>query len=184
MLGSLRGSVAGRLDQRTLIEVNGVGYWVFTGSWFPEGETVCYLHHAVREDASDLFGFPDLDTLRLFEQLIAVNGIGPKAALAILSLGTADRVRSAIANEDAKFLSLASGIGPKAASKIVLELKNKVGTTLSMPDAPKTDYDDLLAAAQSLGYIPSQIQPLLAQLPSDLTTVQDQLTWLLRNLSR
>jgi holliday junction DNA helicase RuvA len=90
--GSLRGIVTGRLDQRILIEVDAVGYWVHTGSWQPVGEVTAYLHHHVREDADQLFGFPDIQTLALFEKLLTVSGIGPKAALALLSLGSPERI--------------------------------------------------------------------------------------------
>ena len=181
MLGSLTGTITGRLDQRILIEVNGVGYWVFTGSWQPSGEVTCYLYHHVREDASILFGFTDIQTLHLFEQLISISGIGPKAGLAILSLGSTDRIRSGIANSDATFLSMAPGVGQKAAQKIILELKGKLPDIL---DTGTSLHQDVVAALESLGYKASDIRPYLGEMPADLTSIDAQIRWTLQQLAR
>jgi holliday junction DNA helicase RuvA len=185
MLGSLTGTVTAHLATRILVQVGGVGYWVFTGSWQPSlNETVtAYLHHAVREDASDLYGFAELQQLELFEQLITISGIGPKAALSILSLGTSDRITTAIASSDIAFLSLAQGIGKKAAEKIVLELKNKVTPGLTPTALPPTMQEDLLDSLVALGYKPHEVRAMVADLPSDLTTTESQLRWVLSKRS-
>ena len=182
MLGSLRGTAAATLENRTLIEVSGVGYWVFTGAWHPAGETFAYLYHAVREDASDLFGFESLSGLRLFEQLIGVSGIGPKAGLAILSLGSPDSIAGAIARQDTAFLSAATGIGTKAAQKIVLELHQKMGGFV--PTETAQPQQELRLALESLGYKPLEINAALMDLPSGLNTLAEQITWSLQHLSR
>ena len=184
MLGSLRGTVTGRLDQRILVDVVGVGYWVHTGSWQPSGEVTCYLYQHIREDIDQLFGFETLDILALFEQLISVSGIGPKAALAVLSLGASDRVAQAIRNSDATFLALAPGVGKKAAEKIILELKLKVGNfDASTPGADHSS-NDLVAALESLGYKTAEIIPVLGELPANVTEIDAQLKWALRQLQR
>jgi len=180
MLGSLTGTVRAHLNQKTLIDVQGVGYWVFTGSWQPDGELTCYLHHHVREDASDLYGFVDLPTLALFERLIDVNGIGPKAGMAILSVGNAERVAQAIAGGDAAFLTLAPGVGSKAAQKIILELKNKVEAI----ESGATLHSDILAALESLGYRQGDIRPFLSEIPAELNTLDQQLKWVLQQINR
>ncbi len=185
MLGSLRGSAIAFHDTRTLIEVNGVGYWVQTGSWHPSGDVLCYLHHHVREDADDLYGFPDLDSLTLFERLLAISGIGPKAALALLSIGAPDRIRQAVASKDVAFLTTAPGIGQKAAQKIVLELFGKLDSLEGlMPDSIPSQYQDLADALSGLGYKPADIKPLLDTLPADLATVDRQLKWMLQHLGK
>ena len=188
MLGSLHGKVAGRLDQRVLIETNGVGYWVHTGSWQPEGEIVCYLHHHVREDASDLYGFSDLATLTLFEKLISVSGVGPKAALALLSIGSSERLIQAISFADAGFLTSAPGIGNKVAQKIILELQQKVSQLqvlgLNQTTAPQGAYQDILAALESLGYKAVEVHDVLKKMPSDLPTIDAQIKWALQQLGR
>jgi Holliday junction DNA helicase RuvA len=180
MLGSLTGTITGRVDQRILVEVAGVGYWVHTGSWQPEGAITCYLHHHVREDASLLYGFHDLLTLTFFERLISVSGIGPKAALALLSLGSTARVHEAVESADVAFLSSAPGIGSKAAQKIILELRGKLplsaGTT-------GTSHQDVLAALESLGYRAADIRPLVDKLPAEHTAIDAQIRWVLQQLA-
>ncbi|MEI6477540.1 MAG: Holliday junction branch migration protein RuvA [bacterium] len=179
MYGSLHGTVTGRLDQRILVEVSGIGYWVHTGTWHPTGEVTCYLHHVVREDASDLYGFERLQELAFFERLIGISGIGPKAALALLSLGSADRLGQAILNKDVTFLTSAPGIGQKAAQKIILELHGKMD---NMDELLGDDNEggELMAALTGLGYKPHEVRPLIAKMPAELTTVDAQLKWMLQ----
>ncbi len=181
MLGSLTGTVAAVLENRLLIEVQGVGYWVFTGGWRPVENTdvTAYLHHAVREEASDLYGFPSIASLQLFEQLITVNGVGPKAAMAILSLDSADRIRQAIATGDTTFLALASGVGKKAAEKIVLDLKKKMGV-LTLEGSNAHVQDELIETLENLGFKQQEIAPLLTKIPAELTTTEEQLAWALK----
>lgn len=185
MLGSLHGTIIARLDQRVLIEVNGTGYWVHTGSWQPEGNTTCYLYHHIREEASDLYGFPDIPTLALFEQLISVSGIGPKAGLALLSIGTADQVSQAIANQDFTFLTRAPGVGQKAAQKISLELHNKVravGSSGVLPSQLSFGQQDVADALATLGYKPADIHPILNEIPTEITALDARIKWVLQQL--
>lgn len=187
MLGSLTGTVAGRLGQRILIQVAGVGYWVHTGSWQPSGQVTTYLYHHVREEASDLYGFESLETLALYENLISVSGVGPKAGLALLSLGEPSRIARAIVAGDIAFLSLAPGIGKKVAEKTVLELKSKLlgfaqDTDTTQPNASIAE--DLLAALEALGYRPADVQPIVAKIPADATTLEVQIKWVLKQLVR
>ena len=181
MLGSLTGLVIGHLNQRTLIQVNGVGYWVHLGAWQAEGEVTCFLHHRVREDVSDLYGFPDLPTLALFEKLLDVSGVGPKAAMSILSLGTSARVREAIDSQDTAFLSSASGVGQKAAQKIIVELHGKLDAFV-FADGP-TPQSELAGALEGLGYRQKEIQETLRSLPADIIGVDAQLKWALKSIS-
>jgi Holliday junction DNA helicase RuvA len=182
MLGSLTGQVTGRLGQRILIEVEGVGYWVHTGAWQPTGTATCYLYQQVREDINELFGFPDLESLDLFEQLISVSGVGPKAGLAVLSLGDSNRIINAIIQNDLAFLSLAPGIGKKAAEKITVELKTKL--RLPSVESGGTLHDDLRAALEGLGYKVADIQPYLINIPAEYTELDSQLKWILKQLSQ
>jgi Holliday junction DNA helicase RuvA len=181
MYGSLHGIVLAHLENRCLIEVAGVGYWVQTGAWQPSGEILCYLHHHIREDASDLYGFAGLDELALFERLISISGIGPKAALALLSLGTASRLRQAIELQDAKFLAQAPGIGAKAAQKVILELSGKLPELSLSGDAQTSD---LRLALESLGYKPGEILDIIANLPEGSLSLDEQIKWALQTLSR
>lgn len=180
MLGSLHGLVTAHLEQRILVEVNGVGYWVHTGAWHPEGDITCYLYHHIREDMSDLYGFETLPTLKLFEKLIAISGIGPKAALALLSIGTPAQIQEAIQNKDTTFLSSAPGIGAKAAQKIVLELHNKIDSLSDLLNDPGSS--DLISALTGLGYKTHEITPLLSKIPKDVTSLDAQVKWILSSI--
>jgi Holliday junction DNA helicase RuvA len=185
MFGSLRGTVTDRLGSRCLIEVSGVGYWVHTGSWQPHCECYCVLYHQVREDISELFGFPDIASLALFEKLISISGVGPKAALALLSVGTPAALKSAIIQRDAGYLSSAPGIGKKAAEKIILELSGKLDD-ISFPDEPLggTADGELRLALESLGYRPQDITTILSGLPQDMVGLENQIKWALQQVSR
>ena len=120
MIAHLHGTITEILPASVIIDVGGVGYEVIISA--PDAEQVhlddkykFYTYHAIRENGEDLYGFSSLAAKRLFEMLISVNGIGPKAAINILSLGTPEEVRNAIANTDAAFISKASGVGKKSA---------------------------------------------------------------------
>lgn len=110
------------------------------------GQVKLFTHLAVREDGIELFGFGSNEERAAFNRLISVSGIGPKAAISILSFMTADKLALAICTEDVKGISKAPGIGPKTAARIVLELKDKVSKEL-MTASPKTDMDTKLAAS-------------------------------------
>ncbi len=92
-----------------------------------EGDQVeVYTYMQVREDGMSLYGFADAEGLKLFEMLISVNGVGPKAGLAIMSLGTPNQIKSVIASKDAASISMAQGVGKKTAERVILELGDKV----------------------------------------------------------
>lgn len=132
MIGYLKGELAEIKEAYAVVEVGNIGYEVFLPSTTIMGlpalgsmvKLYTYLH--VREDAISLFGFRTKDDLEMFKLLITVNGIGPKGALAILSSITADDLRFAVLAEDVKTIAKAPGIGNKTASKMILELKDKL----------------------------------------------------------
>lgn len=132
MIAHLRGKIEEKFGNFLTIDVNGVGYEIVVPT--PDFEAVnlgeekkFYTYHAVRENAEDLYGFSSLAAKKIFELLISVQGIGPKAAIAILSLAEAEEVRNAIANADAAFISKASGVGKKSAERVIVDLRDKVG---------------------------------------------------------
>ena len=142
MIARLRGVAAASTPEGLLLDVNGVGYLVAaTPSALRRAEmgaevTVeTYLH--VREDALQLYGFADRAERELFMQLLTVNGIGPKVALAIVSGSPAAELRRAIVREDTARFQAIPGIGKKTAERIVLELKERLGTV--EPAAPTGD---------------------------------------------
>jgi len=132
MIGYLRGEIAYLSPDLVVLDVGGVGYNVRINERFatalpPVGHEVkIHTYTYVKEDAMWLYGFQSADELALFKQLIAVNGIGPKGALAILSVMSANDLRFAIYTGDAKAIAKAPGIGGKTAERVILDLKDKV----------------------------------------------------------
>lgn len=132
MIGYLKGEVAGIYEDRIVLEVNGIGYNVIMPASsidLIDGlgiELKIYTYLAVREDAMHLYGFLTKDDLDFYKLLIQVNGIGPKGALALLSVMTTDDLRFAILSDDAKKIGKAPGIGPKTAQRVIIDLKDKV----------------------------------------------------------
>ena len=132
MIATLSGTVAEKLAGLVVLDVQGVGYGVHVPvedfSKLKIGtEAKLYIYEHIRDDTHDLFGFGNQDTKYLYEQLLSVNGVGPKMALNMLSIGTVSEMRSAIAAGDVKFIQAANGVGKKVAERTVIELKDKVG---------------------------------------------------------
>ena len=147
MIARVRGTPAGRLGDGIVIDVGGVGYLVQPtrraaqlARGASEVTIETYLH--VREDAMQLYGFADAAERELFEHLLSVSGVGPKVALAIVSGSTPQELRRAIALEDTARFQAIPGIGKKTAQRVVLELKEKIGT------------EDVSVAAESGGESP------------------------------
>ena len=133
MISHLKGIIEEKFGSSLIIDVNGVGYEAMVP--MPDFESVklgeerkFYTYHQVRENTEELYGFLSLSAKKIFELLIGVQGIGPKAGIAILSLAEAEEVRNAIANADAAFIAKASGVGKKSAERVIVDLRDKVGT--------------------------------------------------------
>jgi len=124
--------VAEKFPDVVVLDVHGVGYGLFVaagdyGRLTSGTQAKVYVHEHIREATHDLFGFLELDTEQLFEQLLSVNGVGPKMALSVLSIGTPGEVRAAIAGGDTKVIQRANGVGKRVAERVIVELKDKVG---------------------------------------------------------
>ncbi|MBQ8156829.1 Holliday junction branch migration protein RuvA [Candidatus Saccharibacteria bacterium] len=163
MIAHLHGQIAEKFANSVIVDVNGVGYEVaLTLPDFDrlllDDEVKLYTYHHVREQSEELFGFTALEGKKLFELLITVQGIGPKNAMAVLSLAPVEEVRNAIANADAAYLTKASGIGKKAAERIIVDLREKVGlpTYYGRKSDPGTNTivanDEALEALMALGF--------------------------------
>lgn len=136
MISTLQGVVAEKIADSVVIESNGVGYGVYVafedfGALKTGAKTKLYIYESIRDNAHDLFGFRTLEAKQLFEQLLSVKGVGPKMALAILSVASLSLVRQSIAAGDIKFISQAKGVGRRAAERVVVDLKDKVGLVAS-----------------------------------------------------
>lgn len=162
MIAHVSGVVAEKFGSSIIIDVQGVGYEVAVPLGDYEQAVLneqvkFYTYHHVREQAEELFGFSSLAAKKLFELLITVQGVGPKAALAILSLAHAEQVRNAIANGDSAYITKASGVGKKTAERVVVDLADKVGlpTHYQQTEPVQTELntnDEALEALMALGY--------------------------------
>lgn len=182
MIAHVEGTVVEKFAGSLIIDVHGVGYEVQVSMGDFEVtqldvSTKFYTYHHVREQAEDLFGFSSLAAKKLFELLITVQGIGPKAALAILSLGPAEAVRNAIANSDVAYITKASGVGKKSAERVVVDLSDKVGLpthyeqTVPVQGALQTN-DEALEALIALGYTLADATKALEHIDPTLPTNQ------------
>lgn len=132
MISYIKGNLADITEDSIVVDVAGIGWQIFVPGQVLDrlpamGETIkIHTWLQVREDALTLFGFLTKDDLRIFKMLIGVNGIGPKNALAILSVMSTDDLRFAILGDDAKAIAKTPGVGPKTAQRLILELKDKV----------------------------------------------------------
>lgn len=162
MIAHVEGKVVEKFAGSVIVDVHGVGYevQVSAGDFDTanlERITKFYTYHHVREQAEELFGFSSLAAKKMFELLITVQGVGPKAALAILSLGPAELVRNAIANSDVTFVTGASGVGKKTAERVIVDLSDKVGLPTHYGSAAPVQTelntnDEALEALMALGY--------------------------------
>lgn len=183
MIAHVFGKVAEKFNGSLVIDVHGVGYEVSVATndfdaVILDQEVKFYTYHHVREQSEELFGFSSLAAKKLFEMLITVQGVGPKAALAILSLGDAEQVRNAIANTDSGFVQKATGVGKKTAERVVVDLSDKVGlpTHYGRTEAPlQTELntsDEALEALMALGYTLADATKALENVDVNLPTSQ------------
>lgn len=170
MIGFLQGKVIKKNEQSLLLNVSGVGYKVNSPlplliSLLDGQDLELYIYTHVREDALTLFGFKDELDLFLFEKLIAVSGIGPKSALAMLSVHSPASIADAVEREDVQALSHTPGVGKKTAEKIILELRGKLSHLVGSKETDTT-YEVRLAL-ETLGYSPKEIHDTLQKLHTE-----------------
>lgn len=182
MISHIKGVVDEKFGNCLVVDVNGVGYEVMVPlSDYDDarlGETKKFFtYHAVRENAEELYGFSSLAAKRLFELLISVQGVGPKAGIAILSLSDAEEVRNAIANADAAFIAKASGVGKKSAERVIVDLRDKVGTPsrygtseVKVGTAISREPDEALDALMALGFTLKEASMALDGVDKELST--------------
>lgn len=174
MIARIRGEVVDTGPNSIVVEAGGVGYELLV----PEpvlqdiglgSEVALLTYHHVRENGQELFGFTESGQKELFTLLLGISGIGPKNALAVMSLGGHEQIRKAIASGNAAFIAGAYGVGKKSAERVVVELKDKVGI-MAGQFVPVEDDDDAHAALMALGYTASQSAQALSSIDSSLDT--------------
>lgn len=181
MIAHIFGTAAEKVGNAIIVDVSGVGYEIQVASGDYDRTTLnepvkFYTYHHVREQSQDLFGFSSLAAKKLFELLITVQGVGPKAALAILSVGESEDVRNAIAHSDSAFVAKATGVGKKIAERVVVDLSDKVGLAVTVAQASGVTVapagDEALEALMALGYSLNDASKALEGVPSDLSTAE------------
>jgi Holliday junction DNA helicase RuvA len=176
MISYLRGTIIAKSLNYFIIDVRDVGYSIFAGESFLNEIIVgssleVFTHHHVREESSDLYGFKNIDELDLFELLISVSGVGPKSALGVLAIASANDIKESIIRGDADLLTKVSGIGKKTAERLVLELKTKIIKISSASDisaGSSLASSDELDALISLGYSLSEARGALSAVDSSI----------------
>ena len=194
----LNGTVSLTADSLAVIDIGGVGYAVHTSqttlSELTRGQTaMLYIHTLVREDAFDLYGFFSMEELSTFRMLLSISGVGPKAALSILSASSPSKIALGILSEDTDVFTIAPGIGKKIALRIVLELKDKLkkehglydGPALSssVGTLPKSDpVAEAIAALVVLGYSRLQAVSAVSFFASEDLRVEELITKALKRI--
>lgn len=179
MISYLEGKVRHKDLRFIILDVNGVGYKVFgiesTVNEVKIGSVLgLWTHLAVRENALDLYGFKEKESLNFFELLITISGIGPKTALGILNIAAVQTIKQAVSSGDISYLTKVSGIGKKIAEKIILELRDKFELEgFSGTEAGLKGEADVIEALKSLGYAEREAREALKKIArdeKDLTT--------------
>ncbi|MBE6650453.1 MAG: Holliday junction branch migration protein RuvA [Ruminococcaceae bacterium] len=182
-----------------VVDNNGIGYELsvsdktagkLQGS---DGDVRLYTYFHVKEDAHELYGFSSIDEKRIFEMLIAISGVGPKAAMAILSALTPNDFTLAVMSEDAKAISAAQGIGTRTAQKIILELRDKLSredfTSAPSSKAPSVPQktsavQDALMSLEALGYTRSEAMRAMSVEGSENMSVEELIRAALKRLTK
>ncbi len=189
MIRSLSGTVVHSLDPDITLDVRGVGYGIFatghTCASATTGEVLqlhIYMH--VREQEISLYGFRSVSERTLFEHLISVSGIGPKAALGILNAADVSQISAAIINKDTSILTGVSGIGKKTAEKVIIELQGKVDAFSDADVAHATRDSSAVDALKSMGYSVGEARSALDGVDKDVVDVSERIKLALKSLGK
>lgn len=177
MYYSLNGKIIGIESNAIIIDVNGVGYLVYTPNPYCfeiGGNYTVYVYHQVREDEEALYGFKTLDEKNLFLKLISVKGLGPKMALPMIATGSINGILDAIDRENILYLKKFPKIGEKLARQIILDLKGKMtlGAEIVLDTSSSKTFDELIDVLKGLGYKDKEIKPVLAKIDVELPIEQ------------
>ncbi len=187
MIAKLKGPVIFKDEKSVIIDANGVGYRIFTPAHclltFKIDETAeIWTHLSVKETSLEIFGFLSQSELNFFELLISISGIGPRSALGILNLAEIESLKKGISEGDITYLTKVSGIGKKTAEKIVVELKDKLGSKGSQASSTKEDVE-VVEALKALGYSQEEARSALKSVSTETQGTSAKIKEALRILS-
>jgi Holliday junction DNA helicase RuvA len=182
LIASVRGRILTRGPDHVVVEAAGIGYKVFVPRHPTGDEALLHTHQVVREDGQFLFGFETREELALFELIIGVSGVGPRAALAILSVSRPADIAAAIAAGDAAALAKAPGVGKKTAERLIVDLRSKIGRVAIGPAIGElSSPDEAVAALRALGYTLAEAEMALNGVPpAGKATTEERLATALR----
>lgn len=198
MIASLRGKIIDKGAGYAVLECGGVGFSVQLSRFGLDqigavgSEAFVFVHMNVREDAMELFGFPDPQERECFRMITGVSGIGPKGALAILSELTPDELAASVLMGDKANITRAKGVGPKAAERLIVELKDKFKgmTPLQVNAAASTPVQgtaskslEIIEALMALGFTQPEAKHALNGLDLEALTVEEAITQALKGFS-
>ncbi len=190
MIGALKGTAYSFHKNPALFFVGDIGYNVYIPNQFaktltPNKKVLLYIHSHIREDAFDLYGFPNKEELSLFELLISVSGIGPKTALPILDRGV-EAIERAVTHSDVEFFTTIPRLGKKNAQKIIIELSSKLGSLrdLDLDEESYGETKELMEALLSMGFIRKEILMIIKKIPTKATTLEQKLREALKLLGK
>lgn len=191
MIAFLQGKIINKGQGFVILQADNIGYQVFVNAGMYVDlsigqEIELYVHHNVKEDAQDLYGFKNFNELGFFKLLISVSGVGPKSALGVLAMASAEEIKQSIAQGDPSLLNKVSGIGAKTAERIVLELRNKVDALMSVdssaPISAMSINGDEIDALITLGYNIQQAREALKSVGPEITDSGERIRVALRGL--
>lgn len=187
----MEGEIKFKTERFVVLDVNGVGYRVFVAfetmkeAAKKKGPVLLWTHQHVRENLMDLYGFLNYAELHFFEMLIGISGIGPKSALAIISVAPLDALKKAIAAGETSYLTKVSGVGRRLSEKIVVELRDKLGAAgVDKTGQGFKEEEDALEALRSLGYSLKESRDALRNLPEDAKGTEKIVKHALRNMNK
>jgi len=191
MIAYLAGKIRLVNNDSIVVEAGGIGYQVFVGEEIIEkcheasGKIELYTHHHQTERESSLYGFKTYDELAMFERLLKVSGVGPKAAAAILSTHSVEALRSAVLNDGVDLISEAPGVGKKVASKIIHELKDEFEDegVATLIGEKTTVSHQAFEALLNLGYNQVEARAALRMVPKDVKSTTERVKLALKNLA-
>jgi|YelNatPaOPRAMG01_1025707.scaffolds.fasta_scaffold15452_5 Holliday junction DNA helicase RuvA len=189
MIAKIKGKIVYLRDHYVVVDVNGVGYKIFVtdfamGKIAGKEEIELYTHTYVREDILSLYGFLTLEELEMFELLISISGIGPKAAIGILTIAEPKTIRAAVLSGDSSILTRVSGVGKKTAERVILELKNRIAELPGEDQGTARADSEAIEALVSLGYSATQAREALKSVPEKVKDVSERVREALKFLGK
>jgi Holliday junction DNA helicase RuvA len=189
MYATIEGTIAYVRDNYAVIENQGIGYKIFLGQYSlgkiaGRDRIRLFTHTYVREDTLALYGFLERSELEMFELLLSVSGIGPKAALGILSIADPKTIRSAILQKDSAILTRVSGIGKKTAARVIIDLGNKIQSVAQDDGEAATIDMEVVDALVAMGYSIFEAREAIKRIPENIRETGEKIKAALKSISK